>query len=106
MKVKVNDLVKVTTGKDKGKTGKVMKTFSTQNKIVVEKINLRTKHIKKTARKAGQKVRFEAPIDVSNVMVVCPGCKETTRIGYNLPESGKKQRQCKKCKELIDKVTT
>lgn len=106
MKVKLNDQVKVLTGKDKGKTGKVTKIFSSSNKVVIEKINIRTKHIKKTARKAGEKVQFEAPIDASNVMIVCPGCKETTRVGYRIPEGGKKQRTCKKCKEIIDKVTT
>ncbi len=106
MKVKLNDQVKVVTGKDKGKTGKVTKTFSSSNKVVVEKVNIRTKHIKKTARKAGEKVQYEAPINASNVMLICPGCKETTRVAYKVSKGTKKRRTCKKCKEIIDKVTT
>lgn len=106
MKVKLNDHVKVIAGKDKGKTGKVVKIFSSSNKVVVEKVNIRTKHVKKTARKAGEKVQYEAPIDASNVMIICPGCKEKTRVGYKISEGSKKRRSCKKCKEIMDKVTT
>lgn len=105
MKVKLNDQVKVIAGKDKGKSGKITKVLVKQNKIVIEKINIRTKHIKKTAQKPGEKIHFEAPIDASNVMVLCPNCNKQTRIGYKKLENGKKQRICKKCKEVIDKVT-
>ncbi len=104
MKLKVNDQVAVTTGKDKGKKGKIMRILRKANKIVVEKVNLRTKHIKKTSEKAGQKIQFEAPLDASNVMVICPNCKKLTRIEYKKLENGKKQRICKKCKETLDKI--
>ena len=103
MKVKLNDQVIVTAGKDKGKKGKIMRILRKQRKIVVEKVNVRTKHIKKTTEKPGQKIQFEAPIDVSNVMVICTSCNKQTRVGYKKLESGKKQRTCKKCNESLDK---
>ena len=105
MKVKVNDKITVIAGKDKGKSGTVMKVLSKQNKIVVEKINIKTKHIKKTAQKAGEKIQFEGPFNASNAMVLCPSCNKATRVGYKILDSGKKQRICKKCNEAIDKVT-
>lgn len=102
MKIKLNDTVTVIAGKDKDKKGKVMKILKKKNKVVVEKVNIATKHIKKTSEKAGQKIKFEAPINASNVMVICPSCKKSTRIGYKKLKSGKKQRTCKKCKESVD----
>ncbi len=103
MKIKLQDLVYVTTGKDKGKKGKVIKLLSRQDKIVVEKVNIRKKHVKKTTERPGEKIEFEAPIHVSNVMVICPNCSKTSRVGYKKPEKGKKQRICKKCNETLDK---
>lgn len=103
MKLKIHDQVQVITGKDKGKKGKITKILRKQNKVVAEKINIRTKHIKKTAEKRGEKIQFEAPIDASNVMIICPACHKMTRIGYKKLEKGKKQRTCKKCKESLDK---
>jgi len=105
MKVKVNDQITVIAGKDKGKSGAVMKVLSKQNKVVVEKINIKTKHVKKTAQKAGEKIQFEGAFNASNIMVLCPNCSKPTRVGYKILESGKKQRICKKCKEAIDKIT-
>jgi large subunit ribosomal protein L24 len=103
MKLKKQDQVAVITGKDKGKSGQITKILRKQNKIVVEKVNIITKHIKKTAQKAGERIQLEAPINASNVMVVCPNCKKRTRVGYKKLESGKKERICKKCKEALDK---
>ncbi|MDP2642865.1 MAG: 50S ribosomal protein L24 [Candidatus Peregrinibacteria bacterium] len=105
MKVKTNDQVVVIAGKDKGKKGKVLRVVSKDNRIVVEKVNMRTKHIKKTTQKAGEKIKFEASIDASNVMVICPSCEKTVRVGFKKLENGKKQRVCKKCKDSIDKIT-
>lgn len=102
MKVKINDQVAVIAGKDKGKSGKVVSTMSKHDRVVVEKINIRTKHIKKTKEKAGERIQFEAPIHVSNVMIICPKCSKMTRIQYKKLENGKKERSCKKCKEIID----
>jgi large subunit ribosomal protein L24 len=104
MKIKLNDNVLVIAGKNRGKSGKILRTSA--KKVVVEKINLITKHIKKTQTKAGSKIQYEAPVDVSNVMVICPNCKKAVRVGYIKLETGKKQRVCKKCKESLDKEIT
>ena len=103
MKVKLNDQVEVITGKDKGKKGKVTRIYRNKNQIVVEKVNIRTKHIKKTNEKKGERIQFEAPLNASNVMIICPNCSKKTRVEYKKIESGKKQRICKKCKENLDK---
>lgn len=103
MKVKLNDQVAIIAGKEKGKKGKIMKVLRKQDKIVVEKINIRTKHIKKKENKPGERIKFEAPMHVSNVMLICPHCEKATRVGYKKLTSGKKQRICKKCKEGVDK---
>ena len=102
MKVKVNDKVLVTAGKYKGKTGTVLRVYKKTNKLTVEKINIRTRHIKKTATHAGQKISYEAPFSVSNVSVICPNCNKATKIAYNIPEKGKKYRVCKKCNESVE----
>ncbi len=106
MKVKLNDQVQVIAGKYKNKEGKVIRILRKQERIVVEKINMRTKFTKKTANKPGDKIQFEAPLHVSNVMVLCPLCNKRTRVGYKKLENGKKQRTCKKCSESLDKVIT
>jgi large subunit ribosomal protein L24 len=106
MKVKMNDNVLVITGKDRNKTGKITKILNKSDKVVVEKVNMRTKHIKKTQTAPGSKIQFEAAMPASNVMVVCPNCKKATRVGYKKLESGKKQRMCKKCSESLDKAST
>ncbi len=105
MKIKIEDNVLVITGKNKGKIGKVAKTFKKTNKIIVEGVNIRTKHVKKTNNKPGQKIQFEAPIDASNVKVLCPVTKKATRIGY-LHQGGKKIRIAKKSSEALDKKIT
>jgi large subunit ribosomal protein L24 len=92
MKLKVNDNVLVITGKDKGKKGKILKVDSKSNRITVEKVNLRTKHIKKRYNQPGEKISYEAPMAISNVMVLCPKTDKPTRIGYKVLASGKKER--------------
>ena len=104
MKVKVNDNVLVLTGKYKGKQGKVLKTYPTDGKVVVEGVNLVHKHEK--ARKANETSRIvteEAPIDVSNVEVVCDKCGKVTRVAHTVID-GKKVRVCKKCGASLDKA--
>lgn len=101
MKIKVGDQVVVTAGANKGKTGKVIRTLinkedANKNKVVVEKVNMRKRHIRKSANRAGELVEFEAPIHVSNVMVVDPKDGKATRVGYNKPAKGKKVRIAKK----------
>lgn len=116
MKVKAKDKVLVIAGKYKGKVGNVMRVLKKTNRITVEKVNIRTKHIKKTTTRAGQTIKYEAPMDASNVMVICPNCNKATRISYNVPEkksSGKglaknlkKYRVCKKCGESIEQAVS
>ena len=103
MKVKLNDKVLVISGKAKGKSGKVIRIATKGGKVVVEKLNMRTKHIKKTATAPGDRIHFEAPMDASNVVVVCPTCGKPARVGYKLLDNGKKERICKKCKESMDR---
>ena len=99
MRIKKGDTVMVITGKDKGKHGKVLKAMPKENRVVVEGVNMQTKHAKAT-RKAGAEIRhLEGPIDASNVMYVSKG--EVTRIGYKL-DGDKKVRYAKKTNEVID----
>ncbi|MFH1012635.1 MAG: 50S ribosomal protein L24 [Candidatus Peregrinibacteria bacterium] len=104
MKLKVNDKVLVISGKYKGKTGKIMRVFKKTNRITVEKVNIRTKHIKRTAQRAGERIKFEAPFDASNAMLLCPSCNKATRVAYAIPGQGKKYRICKKCKESVEQA--
>lgn len=101
MKLHTNDTVQIITGKDKGKKGKIIKSFPKSARVVVEKVNIRTKHIKKTQNQAGEIVKYEADIDASNAMLICPNCSKPTRVGYSIDKDGKKNRVCKKCKEII-----
>lgn len=101
MRIKKGDTVKIVSGKDRGKTGKVLEVFPVREKISVDGINLYKKHVRpKKQGEKGQLVTLIRPFAVSNVMLVCGSCKKPTRIGYEI-HSGKKQRVCKKCKAAI-----
>lgn len=101
--IKKEDTVHVTTGKYKGKNGRVLRVDRTGGKILIEKINIIKKHMKPNKTYAqGGIIEKEAPIHISNVMLVCPRCSKPTRIGVTVLESGDRQRTCKKCKEVID----
>ncbi|MBU1203339.1 50S ribosomal protein L24 [Patescibacteria group bacterium] len=104
MKIKVNDKVQVTTGKDKGKTGKVIQILPEMKKIVVEGINVMYKHIRSQKKgEKGQRIQFNGPLDLSNIMLICPKCNKASKVGVKLGENRKaKARFCKKCKEVID----
>ena len=106
MKLKIGDEVQILTGKDKGKKGKITKILRNSEKIVVEKVNIVTKHIKKTAQRAGERIQYEKPFNASNAILVCPKCKKTTRIAHKKLDSGKKQRICKKCGDSVDTIVT
>ena len=109
MKIKTGDKVKLLSGKDKGKSGKVLQVFNKEERVVVEGLNLLIKHQRPRRQgQSGQRIQFPAPIAVSSVALICPKCGATTRIGYKLEktnnEKGKKiakNRICKKCKEVI-----
>lgn len=101
MKIKKNDTVLIISGKDKGKKAKVLESFPKQNKISVEGVNIVKKHRRpKTEKEKGQVVELVKPINVSNVKLICPQCRQAVRIGYRLIEKGK-FRICKKCRQEI-----
>jgi large subunit ribosomal protein L24 len=101
--VKKNDLVMVVAGKDKGKTGKVLRVVKKKDRLVVEKVNMIKKHVKPSQKTKGGIMERESPINISNVMVYCEKCSKPVRVGKKILEDGKKVRFCKKCTEVIDK---
>ena len=102
MKIKKGDKVKILAGKDRGKKGEVLRVLVERNKLVVEGINLLIKHVRpKRQGEKGQRVRFPAPLAISNVQLICPKCKKATRVGFKFLEDGTKKRVCKKCKETF-----
>lgn len=104
MKVKKNDTVLVLTGKDAGKTSKVLVALPKANKVVVDGINVQKKHKKaRSANEVSSIVEQSGAIDASNVMVVCPACGKATRVAYK-EEGDKKIRACKKCGASLDAV--
>ena len=102
MHVKKNDKVVVISGQDAGKIGKVLSSNPKENKVVVEGVNMLTKHKKATRdmQQAGI-IHQEGPIDASNVLVYCDKCKQGVRTGMNVSADGSKARTCKKCGETI-----
>ncbi len=101
MKIKKGDTVLVITGKDKGKTGKVEKALPKENKIIVTGINIRKKHVRPSRKyPQGGIIEFPAPLDVSNVMLLCPRCSKPTRVKYR-GEKKEKERICAKCGQAI-----
>lgn len=101
MKIKRGDTVLVICGKYRGKTGKVLRAFPKERKLLVEGVNIKKKHLR--ARRSGEKgeiVQVPGPIDISNVKLICPKCQKATRVGYVVTEKGK-YRICKKCKKRI-----
>ena len=104
MHVKKNDMVQVLAGKDKGKTGNVLRVFAETDRIVVAEINKIKKHSKPSqANPEGGIIEKEAALSVSNVMLVCPACAKPSRTGVRALEDGSKARFCKKCNEIVDK---
>lgn len=101
MRIKKDDTVIVITGKDKGKTGKVMKAMPKDNKVVVEGVNIQTKHQKQTRTSAAEIKHMEGPIDASNVMYYDTKAKEAVKIGYKV-DGDKKVRINKKTGNVID----
>lgn len=103
LRIKKEDTVLVISGKEKGKKGRVLSVLPSKEGVIVEKINLIKRHMKPNRKYTqGGIIEKEAPIHISNVMLVCPKCNKPTRIGNRLLESGKKVRVCKKCQEVID----
>ncbi|MBI4267868.1 MAG: 50S ribosomal protein L24 [Chloroflexi bacterium] len=103
MKIRKSDTVLVIAGKDKGKKGKVRFAYPKGERVLVEGVNFIKKHTKpvRQVRQAGI-VEREAPIAVSNVMLLCSKCNHPARIGFQRLEDGKKVRVCRVCHEVID----
>ncbi|HLD70298.1 MAG TPA: 50S ribosomal protein L24 [Negativicutes bacterium] len=101
MKVKKGDSVLVISGKDRGRTAKILKSFPKQGSILVDGINLKKKHIKpKRQGEKGQVIQAPAPMDASSVKFLCPKCGKAVRIGYKIGD-GRKSRVCKKCNSEV-----
>ncbi|MBI3331560.1 50S ribosomal protein L24 [Candidatus Peregrinibacteria bacterium] len=103
MKLHTGDTVLIISGKDKGKAGTIMRVMSSDGRVVVTGINMRTRHFKKTSQQAGRKIQYEASIAASNVMLVDPKTKKPTRIGYKVDDKGNKKRIAKLSGEVVVK---
>jgi large subunit ribosomal protein L24 len=102
LSIKKNDTVLVVTGKEKGKKGRVISVNPAKSKILIERINIIKRHMKPSKKYSqGGIIEKEAPLHISNVMLVCSKCNKPTRIGNTVLSDGKKARICKKCKEVV-----
>ena len=102
-RIRKNDKVMVTVGKDKGKVGKILKILRKKDRVLVEKINMAKRHTRPNPHKQqpGGIVEKEMPIHISNVMLMCETCAGPVRVGYRVDADGKKERFCKKCNKTI-----
>lgn len=101
--VKKGDTVMVISGKSKGKKGKVIAVSPKEGKVIVEGVNMVTKHVKpRRADEPGGIVKAEGAMYASKVMLVCPKCGKPTRVGHTIFKNGEKQRSCKKCEETFE----
>ncbi len=103
--IRRNDTVVVTTGKDRGKRGRVLKILPTSNRVIVEGVNFIKRHTRPNPQKniKGGIVQREASIHASNVQLICPECGAKARIGRKLLNDGRKVRVCRKCEGVVDK---
>ena len=100
--VKTGDTVVVLSGKDKGKKGKVLAVSPKEGKVIVEKINIVSKHVKpRRMGEPGGIIKAEGAMYASKVQVICPRCKQPTRVGHKIYEDGTKSRICAKCGEAL-----
>ena len=103
--IRKNDNVVVTTGKDRGKRGRVLRVVPDKNRVVVEGVNIIKRHTKANPQRQikGGLVEREAPLHASNVQLVCPECGKPTRLGRKILGDGRKVRVCRKCEGVVDK---
>ena len=102
IRLKTGDKVVVLSGKDKGKEGKIVAVSPKEGKLIVEGVNMVSKHVK--PRRAGEEggiVKTEGALYACKVQLVCPKCGKATRIAHKIAEDGKKKRSCKKCGEVL-----
>jgi len=103
-KIHKDDNVQVLVGKDRGKTGKVLRVFGKEDKVLVEGVNMFKRHIRKMGQTEGGIIDVSKPVNISNIGLVCPACKKVSRAGFKV-ENGKKSRICIKCKEVLNAKT-
>jgi large subunit ribosomal protein L24 len=102
-RLKKNDKVLILKGKDRSKTGQILHVLPKKNQVVVEGLNLVTRHVRPRRQgEKGQRVQVPAPIDSSNIKLICPKCKKPTRVSFQQDAKKKKVRICKNCKAIID----
>ena len=103
-RLRKDDTVMIMTGKERGKTGKVLRVFPGKSRAIVEGINFIQKHTRPNPQKnvKGGILPKESPIHLSNLMVVCKRCNKRTRTGFSEVRGGQKARVCRKCNELLD----
>jgi len=103
-KIRKGDLVRVTSGKEKGKEGKVLGVLYAKGSVVIERLNLLKKHVRPTQENSqGGIIEKEGRIHLSNVMLLCGNCNKPTRVGIKRLADGKKMRTCRRCGEVLDK---
>jgi large subunit ribosomal protein L24 len=101
MKILKGDKVEILIGKDKGRSGEVLRVFAKTEEIVVKGLNLFKKHVKPTQGQKGGIVEKERAIKASKVMLLCPNCQKRIRVAYSIDKNGDKSRICRKCKSII-----
>ncbi len=102
--IRKNDLVMVTNGKEKGKSGKVLRVLPEESKAIVEKLNFIKRHSRPSQQmRQGGIITKEAPLPLSNLMLLCPKCNKSVRVSKKALEDGKRVRTCNKCGEILDK---
>jgi len=107
LKIKKNDTVRVISGRDRGKQGRVTQVFPQQGMVVVEGINIRTRHLRGgKGKQAGSKVQFAAPLKVSKVMVLCQNCNRLARVRSLASADGNKVRSCHRCQQPLVLATS
>jgi large subunit ribosomal protein L24 len=107
MHIAKNDIVEVISGNAAGHRGKVLKVFPDKKRVIVEKVNLIKRHTRPTQKRpAGGILEKEAPVHVSNVMLICPKCNKKTRIALKSLSDGGKERVCKHCSEMIPRISS
>jgi large subunit ribosomal protein L24 len=103
VQIRRNDSVIVISGKERGKTGKVLRVHREENSVIIERVNLVKRHTKpRGPQQPGGIVEKEAAIDASNVMILCDKCNAPVRVGRKMLSDGKKIRICRRCKEALD----
>jgi large subunit ribosomal protein L24 len=101
-KVRKNDTVMIIVGRDRGKTGKVLRVLPVQGRVIVERLNIIKRHTKpRGAASPGGIVEREAPLDISNVMVLCDRCNAPVRIGLKFAADGSRSRMCRRCGDVV-----